>query len=114
MDTAFAGISLGLSVLSGAFSASAQRKSARAQMAALTAEKNWNLGVMRQNKLDTYARNILESYGSGINYSTGSTRAVIENNQRVLEDEIKFRESQYDIELANLKAQSKQRYLGIF
>lgn len=114
METALLAISLGMNFAQGISGASAARKSARAQMAALTQEKAWNLSVMRRNKLDTYASNILQSWGSGINYATGSNRAVIENNQNVLQDEINFQEQQYDIQLKNLKAQSKQKFLGLF
>lgn len=114
METALLALSFGTSILSGALGASAQRESARAQMKALKLEKQWNLGVMERNKADVYASNILESYGSGIDFTTGSNRAVIEENQRVLQGEIDFQRRQYDIELKNLKAQSKQKFLGIF
>lgn len=106
--------SFGLDLGSSIFGASAKRKAARAQMAALEAEKTWNLGVMRRNKADVYASNILQSWGSGINYTTGSTAAVIANNQQVLEEEIKFQEQQYNTQIANLRAQSKKKHLGIF
>lgn len=112
--TAIAVASFGSSILSGAMSASASRKQARAQRRALQLEKDWNLGVMERNRDDVYASNILESWGSGIDYGSGSTQAVISNNQRVLQNEIDFRREQYDIELKNLKAQSKQKFLGIF
>ena len=105
---------LGLSLISGAMSASANREAVRAKMSALTMEKNWNLGVMRRNKEDVYASNILSSYASGINPMTGSNAAVILGNQQVLQDEINFQGNQYDTELKNLKAQSKQKYLGLF
>lgn len=114
METALLAIGLGMNVIQGAFGASASRKAARAQMAALEAEKTWNIGAMRRNKADVYASNVLQSWGSGINYATGSTAAVIANNQQVLEDEIKFQEQQYDIQIANLRAQSKKKYLGVF
>lgn len=107
-------VGLGMSMISGAMNASAKRKAARAQMSALTMEKNWNLSVMRRNKNDVYASNILSSWGSGINPMTGSNAAVILGNQAVLQDEINFREQQYDTELRNLEAQSKQKYLGLF
>lgn len=113
-DTGLQAVGLGMTMISGALSASASRESARAKMSALKSEKAWNLGVMRQNKIDTYARNILESYASGIDPASGSNLAVIMKNQQVLQDEINFREEQYNIELKNLKAQSKQKYLGIF
>lgn len=105
---------LGLSLVSGAMGASAARKEARAKMSALKLEKAWNLGVMRRNREDVYASNILSSYGSGINPMTGSNAAVILGNQQVLQDEINYQEKQYNTELKNLKAQSKQRFLGIF
>ena len=114
MDTAFAGINLGLNVISGAMSASAARESARAKMSALNNERAWNLSVMRRNKADVYAHNILESWGSGINPATGSTVAIISGNQAVLEDEISFQKRQYDMEMRNLEAQSKQKFLGLF
>lgn len=104
---------LGLSIVSGALAASADRQKARAEMKAL--EKSWqhNLGVMRQNKIDTYASNIMSAYASGVR-NTGSTAAVIENNQDVLESEIRFQQQQYQTQMKNLRAQSKQKYLGIF
>lgn len=105
---------LGLSLISGALNASAQRQAARAKMSALRLERNYNLGVMRRQKEDVYASNILESYGSGINPMTGSNLAVIQGNQAVLQDEINFQEQQYNTELKNLKAQSKQKFLGLF
>lgn len=108
------GISLGLQIMGGASNASAQRKSARAQMRALQQEKAWNLGVMQRNKEDVYAANLLSSWGSGIDPTTGSTAGVIASNQKVLQDEIDFQRSQYDIQIANAKAASKQKYLGIF
>jgi hypothetical protein len=114
METALLAIGLGTNILSGALGASANRKAARASIKALKEEKAWNLGVMARNKADVYASNILESFGSGINPMTGSNRAVIEGNQQVLQDEIDFRRRQYDVELKNLKAQSKQKFLGIF
>ena len=114
MSTALQGVDLGLSMIAGAMSASAARKSARAKMSALANEKAWNLSVMRRNKEDVYASNILQSWGSGINPMTGSNLAVIMGNQAVLQDEIAFQERQYDIEMKNLKAQSKQKYLGLF
>ena len=114
MLEAFAIASFAMSFASGVTGASAARKSARAQMAALKAEKNWNLGVMEQNKIDTYARNVISSYGSGIDPTTGSNRAVINQNQQVLQDEIDFQKAQYAAQMKNLKAQSKQKFLGIF
>lgn len=114
METALLAIGLGLQFAGGISSASATRKAARAQMAALEAEKTWNINAMRRNKIDVYASNILQSWGAGIKSSTGSTAAIIAENQRVMEDEIQFQAQQYDIEIANLRAQSKKKYLGIF
>lgn len=109
-----AAISLGLNMAQGGASVRAARKSARANMAALENEANWNLNVMNKQKQDIYAKNILEAYGSGINPESGSTRAIIEGNQKMIQEEIDFRKTQYAIELGNLTAQSKQKYLGIF
>lgn len=114
METVLLAAGFGMNMISGALSASAARESARAKMSALKNEKAWNLNVMRRNKADVYASNILESWGSGINPMTGSNLAVITGNQAVLQDEINFREQQYDTELRNLKAQSKQKFLGLF
>lgn len=105
---------LGMSLISGAMSAAAARESARAKMSALREESAWNLGVMRRNKTDVYARDVLESWGAGINPNTGSNLAVITGNQAVMQDEINFQQRQYAIEMKNLEAQSKQKYLGIF
>lgn len=109
-----AAIGLGLQVAGGISGASAQRKQARAQMKALQQEKAWNLGVMQRNKEDVYAANILSSWGSGIDPTTGSTAGIIASNQQVLQDEIAFQSNQYDIQIANAMAASKQKYLGIF
>lgn len=114
METAFAAINLGLNIVGGITSASANREAARARMAALSNEKTWNLNVMRRNKADVYASNVLESWNSGINPMTGSNAAVILGNQATIQDEINFREQQYDIEMKNLEAQSKQKFLGLF
>lgn len=114
MEVALLAIGLGLQIGAGVTGASAARKSARASMAALASESSWNLATMRQNKIDTYARNILDSWGSGIDPTTGSNRAVIENNQRVLQEEIDFQQQQYAAQMKNLKAQSKQKFLGLF
>lgn len=114
METALLAIGFGMNFMQGALGASAARKSARATMAALMAEKSWNLGVMRRNKADVYASNILSSWGSGIDPTTGSNRAIIADNQRVLQDEINSQEQQYNIQIANAKAQSKQKFLGLF
>ena len=109
-----AAVGLGLQVAGGISGASAQRKQARAQMKALQQERAWNLGVMQRNKEDVYAANLLSSWGSGIDPTTGSTAGVIASNQQILQDEIAFQRSQYDIQIANAKAASKQKYLGIF
>lgn len=101
-------------VASGIFSASANRQAARANMKAIKSESAWNIGVMKRNKEDVLQQNFLQSYASGIDYSTGSTAEVIENNQEVLQREIDFQKEQYDIAYKTAKAQSKQRYLGIF
>lgn len=105
---------LGLQIAGGISAASAQRKSARAQMRALQQEKTWNLGVMERNKEDIYARSLMSSWGSGIDPTTGSTAGVIASNQQVLQEEIDFQRRQYDIQIANAKAASKQKYLGLF
>ena len=112
--TAMAVASFGMAFASGVSGASASRKSARAQMAALKAEKAWNLGVMERNKTDVFNRQQLSSYGSGIDPTTGSNAAVMAANQKILQDEIDFQTSQYNAQLKNLRAQSKQKFLGIF
>lgn len=112
--TALAVTSLALGVAGGISGASAQRKQARAEMRALQREKAWNLGVMERNKEDVYARSLMSSWGSGIDPTAGSTAGVIASNQQVLQDEIDFQRRQYDIQIANAKAASKQKYLGLF
>lgn len=107
-------LGLGMNIISGALQTSASRQRARAQMSALTQSWMWNRDVLRQNKIDTYASNILQSYGAGIKGTTGSTAAIIQNNQDVLEKNIAFQEQQYQTQMKSLKAQSKQKYLGIF
>lgn len=114
METALLAFNFGMNMVSGALNSSATRKMARAKIAALESEKAWNLNVMRRNKADIYASNILESWGAGINPATGSNAAIIADNQKVLQEEIDFTTRQYDIEMANLQAQSKQKFLGLF
>lgn len=115
MFTAFlAAFGTAMSFASGIEGAYAARESAKAKMRSLELEKEWNVGVMERNKKDVYARNLMESYGSGIDSSTGSTRAIINQNQQTLQEEIDFRRKQYDVEIGNLRAQSKQKFLGIF
>ena len=113
-STVFAGIGLGLQIAGGISGASAARKSARAEISALESEKKWNLDVMRQNIEDVRETSLLQSWGAGINPLTGSTAAVIENNENVMRKELAFREGQYNKQIANLRAMSKQRYLGLF
>ena len=105
---------LGLSLISGAMGASASRKSARAQLSALRQESAWNLNTMRKNRINTFYNQQLESWNSGIDPTTGSTAAIILNNQNTLQEEINFQEQQYAIQMKNLKAQSKQKFLGLF
>lgn len=114
MDTAFSVASFGLSFASGIFGASAQRKSARAELSALREEKAWNIGVMRQNAIDTYASDILSSYASGIDSSTGSNAAIISRNQSTLSSEIAHQSKMYDIQTKQANAASKKKFLGIF
>lgn len=114
LSTGLEAVDLGLTVIGGALNASASRKSARAAMSALKSEKAWNLGVMRQNIIDTRERSVLDSWSSGIDSTTGTMAALINSNENVLRNEMNFREEQYNIALKNLKAQSKQKYLGIF
>ena len=108
------GVSMLLEFGQGNMNALANRQSAKAQMKALQEEKNWNIGVMERNAEDVFERSMLESWGAGIDPMTGSTAAVIASNEAVLRDEIGFRASQYDTQIKNLRAQSKQKYLGIF
>lgn len=107
-------IQAGAGILGGIFGASAVRQEARANMEAIASEKRWNMGVMEQQKEDVLRQNFLDAYTSGLESGTGTTRAVIENNQNVLQREINFRGEQYDIAYNNQKAKSKQKYLGIF
>lgn len=92
----------------------ARRESAKAQMAALEKEKNWNLGVMEKNIMDIQDRSMLSSWGAGINPMTGSTAGIIAENEATLRGELAFRSQQYDTQIGNLEAQSKTKYLGIF
>lgn len=114
LSTGLQAVDLGMTLIGGALSASAARESARAAMSALKNEKAWNLSVMRQNIVDTRERSVLDSWSSGIDPTTGTMAALIGSNENVLRNEMNFREEQYDIQLKNLKAQSKQKYLGIF
>lgn len=114
LSTGLQAVDLGFSLIGGAMDASAARKSARAAMSALKSEKAWNLGVMRQNIEDTFERSLLDAWGSGIDPSSGSMAALLYSNENTLRNEMNFREEQYDIQLKNLNAQSKQKFLGIF
>lgn len=107
-------VNLGMNMIQGALAASANRQKARAEMSALTQSWMHNKRVMEQNMLDTYASQMLQSWGAGIKGTTGSTGAIISQNQNILREDIAFQEQQYNTQMKNLKAQSKQKYLGLF
>lgn len=115
LSAAIALASLGIAVGTGISNASAARKSARAEMAAMQEEKEYNLEVLRQEKTDKFWSDQMSQWrtGQSLDYGT-SAEAVTTNNQNVLQRNIDFQESQYNIKLKNLKQQSKQRYLGMF
>lgn len=112
--TIMAVLGTGLSIGASAASVNSARSSARAKMHALEKEAVWNINAMERQKRDIYESNKLEAYGSGINPETGSTLAIIENNQKTMQEEIDFRKYQYAMELGNLSSLSKQKYLGLF
>lgn len=116
MITAALGIiSTGASLLSSVFSAQAQREEARATVSALKKEKEFNLGVLRQQKEDQYWADVMSQWRSGQSLSAGtSAMAVTENNQGVLQRNIDFQVSQYNTQIGNAQAAAKRRFLGIF
>lgn len=114
LSTGLQAVDLGFTLMSGWASAEANRKSAKAARSALESEKAWNLSVMRQNIEDVFDRSIMDAWGSGIDPSRGSMAGLIYNNENVLRNEMNFREDQYNIQIKNLKAQEKQKYLGLF
>lgn len=107
-------MSKGLDFMSNAQMAQASRDSARAQMSALENEKNWNIDVMARNAEFIKSRSMLQSWGAGINPMTGSTAAIIAQNESVLAGEIGHTAQEYDRRIHNLEAQSKQKFLGLF
>lgn len=105
----------GMNFASNIFGASANRKAARATVAALLQEKNYNIGLLRQQKKDKYWADIMSSWASGTTTGMGtSTAAAIASNQKVLEEEIAFQEQQYNTQISMAQQQSKQRFMGIF
>lgn len=115
LSSGLAIVSTGASLLSGIFNAQAQRQEARATVNALKKEKDFNLGVLRQQKIDQYWSDAMSLWRSGMSTGTGtSAAAVIGSNQRVLERNIDFQASQYDTQIANAKAAAGRRFLGIF
>lgn len=114
VSTALAIGGFAMSAASGIAGTHAGRMSARAEMKALENERWWNLGVMEQNLVDTRERSLLSSYESGIDPMTGSNFAIIEENARVMRDEMNFMNKQYLTKIGNARAQSKQQFLGLF
>lgn len=107
--------SVGMSLVGGIMNASAQGQEARAQMRALQQEKTYNLGVLRQQKEDTYWNDMMSMWKSGLSTSGGtSATAVVASNQATLQRNIDFQERQYNIQIGNAKAASKRRFMGVF
>lgn len=108
-------ISAGAGLLSGALEVSANRKQARATLAALQAEKRYNIGLLKQQKKDKYWADLMSAWASGTTAGIGtSTYGATMSNQSVLESEIQFQEQQYNTQIAAAEQASKQRFLGIF
>lgn len=113
--TGLAIASFGLNFASGISSASANRKQARATLAALQAEKQYNIGLLKQQKKDKYWADLMSAWASGTTTGIGtSTYGATMSNQSVLESEIQFQEQQYNTQIAAAEQASKQRFLGIF
>lgn len=105
----------GLGFASNIFGASANRKAARATVAALQAEKKYNIGLLRQQKQDKYWTDLMSAWASGTKANLGSSVAgAIASNQQVLADNIAFQEQQYNAQISMAQQQAKQRFLGIF
>lgn len=105
----------GLSLLSGIFSASAQREEARATASALREEQSFNLGVLRQQKTDQMWADTMSQWRSGLSTKGGTSAAgVIANNQNVLQNTINHQQRMYDIKIGNADAAANRRFLGIF
>lgn len=105
----------GLSFASNIFSASANRSRARATLASLRAEKEYNIGLLRKQKKDKYWTDLMSAWASGTTSGIGtSTWGVTLSNQDVLESEIQFQEQQYNNQIKAAKMASKQRFLGVF
>jgi len=107
--------SVGSSLLGGVFGASAARREARATAAALREEKEFNLGVLREQKIDQYWADQMNMWRRGMAIGVGtSARGVVESNQAVLGRNIEFQESQYNRKIANANAAAGRRFMGIF
>lgn len=105
----------GLSLISGIMGAQAQREDARATARALREEKAWNIGVMRQQKIDQKVSDTMSFWRSGLALSgETSAAAVVESNQNVLQRAIEHQSRMYDIKIGNADAASNRRFLGIF
>lgn len=108
-------VNAGLSLFSGIFGASAQREEARATAAALREERSFNLGVLRQQKIDQMWADTMSQWRSGLSTKGGTSAAgVIANNQNVLQNTINHQERMYGIKIANADAAANRRFLGIF
>lgn len=105
----------GMGLLSGIFSARADRENARATASALREEKNYNIGVLNQQAVDQMWSDTMSLWRRGLSTGAGtSADAVIKNNQKVLRDNINFQSRMYDVKIANADAAAERRFLGIF
>lgn len=108
-------LNAGLSLFSGIMGASASRAEARATASALREEKAWNIGVMRQQRIDQKWSDTMSFWRSGLTLSgETSAAAVVESNQNVLQRAIEHQSRMYDIKISSADAAANRRFLGIF
>lgn len=98
---------IGLSLVGNIFGNKAQNKQIDANIKSLRSELAWNTKVMQQNMVDTMASNKMSFWGSGLQIGTGTAAKVIENNQKVLGNELQHYQSSVKQQISNLASQRK-------
>ena len=79
----------------------------------LMRERDYNIKNYEQFIADQLASNKISFYASGLDYKTGSARAVIESNRAASTEDMNVMKYNYDMKLKSLKEQRKANEYGL-
>jgi hypothetical protein len=79
----------------------------------LMRERDYNIKNYEQAIADQLASNKISFYASGLDYKTGSARAVIESNRAASTEDMNVMKYNYDMKLKSLKEQRKANEYGL-